>query len=504
MTTGEANPGEAAEQRLHPWSWLFVLLQQLKQFIFPLIALVVFGRGSRGDGWTELAPLIAIGVLVVIAILRYFTYRYRIGRDALTIRSGWLHRSVREIPYARIHNVVIHQSLLHRLFQVAEVRLESAGGQKPEAEMRVLSLTAAGALERLIRHQGRDGADAAADTPAAAAQTLLALSWPEVLRLGLVSNRGMIVVAAAFGAAWQILPDRMMAKWVERYSREAFGYASHLQWSWLATATAVLGAILLALLLTRLLSVLMAVLQFHGFRLSESERRLTVERGLLARLRTSVSRRRIQAWTLREGLLHRLLGRRSLRIDTAVANRGNDSDNRALKVLAPIAPPEACDALVRHVLPQASWPPPAWRAWPRQAFARLWWPGALVAAVIAAALSVRFGAWALWVLLWWPWSALAIRQGVKRAGYAVDDRLVAVRGGWWSRWWRFAEIDKLQALRLTRSPLDRLLGTATLWVDTAGDTGLAPPLRLRFLSEADAQFLYRQLATALSRRRLRW
>ena len=31
------------ERRLHPWSWLFVLLQQLKQFIFPLAALLVFG-----------------------------------------------------------------------------------------------------------------------------------------------------------------------------------------------------------------------------------------------------------------------------------------------------------------------------------------------------------------------------------------------------------------------------------------------------------------------------
>ena len=31
---------DAPERRLHPWSWLFVLLQQLKQFIFPLIALL--------------------------------------------------------------------------------------------------------------------------------------------------------------------------------------------------------------------------------------------------------------------------------------------------------------------------------------------------------------------------------------------------------------------------------------------------------------------------------
>ncbi|RYZ70296.1 MAG: PH domain-containing protein, partial [Lysobacteraceae bacterium] len=92
----------------------------------------------------------------------------------------------------------------------------------------------------------------------------------------------------------------------------------------------------------------------------------------------------------------------------------------------------------------------------------------------------------------------------RRAAYAVDERLVAVRGGWWSRYWRFAEIDKLQALRLVRSPIDRRLGTASLWLDTAGASGFAPPLHLRFLPEAEAQALYQQLGTALARRKLRW
>ena len=37
------------ERRLHPLSWLFVLIQQLKQFIVPLIALLIFGSG--GSDW---------------------------------------------------------------------------------------------------------------------------------------------------------------------------------------------------------------------------------------------------------------------------------------------------------------------------------------------------------------------------------------------------------------------------------------------------------------------
>ena len=61
-----------------------------------------------------------------------------------------LARNRREIPFARIHNVTVHQNVLHRLFGVAELRLESAGGVRPEAEMRVLKLDQALALQKQV------------------------------------------------------------------------------------------------------------------------------------------------------------------------------------------------------------------------------------------------------------------------------------------------------------------------------------------------------------------
>ena len=79
-----------------------------------------------------------------------------------------------------------------------------------------------------------------------------------------------------------------------------------------------------------------------------------------------------------------------------------------------------------------------------------------------------------------------------------------MREGWWSRHWRFAELDKLQALQLTRSPLDRRCGMATLWLDTAGAGAMAPPLRIRYLPEAEARALYLRIGTMVARRALRW
>ena len=504
----------ASEQRLHPWSWLFVLLQQLRQFIVPLLVLLFAGRRGGSDGWLTFGPLLGVGVLVVVSVAQYLTFRYRIGSDGITLRSGLLQRSQREIPFSRIHNVGVHQSLLHRLFGVAEVRLESAGGDKPEAQMRVLGLADALALERLVRHRGATGGDAIAATGTTGAgtgvgdDTLLALSTAEVVRLGLVSNRGMIVIAAAFGLFWQLFPnERLATRMATRMARDSIdqvaGYAGSLQLGWIGLAATALLAVAVFIVLLRLLSVALALAQYHGFRLSQAQDRLTVERGLFARMRSSVARRRIQAWHLQETLLHRWLRRRTLRIDTATG--GREDDPRKLRELAPIATADTCDALAARLLPAGSaWPPAQWQSLPRRAWWRLFAGAVPWILLLAAALAWNFGPPGLLVLLWLPWSAYAAWRQAGYMAWVVDERLVAVRGGWWSRWWRFAEVDKLQALRLQRSPLDRWLGTATLWLDTAGAGAMAPPLRIRFLPVDQARALLAGLGVTLARRRLRW
>lgn len=497
-----ALPQDGQEHRLHPLSWLFVLLAQLKQFILPLLVLLFAGRGDRNDLW----GLIAVGVLVLASLAEYFTYRYLLRSDGIRIRSGWLHRSLREIPFARIHNVNLHQSLLHRLFGVAEVRLESAGGVKPEAQMRVLRLDQALALEALVR---RRGIAAATEDEGEAEQAppLLTLSTGELVRLGLISNRGMLVVAAAFGALAQAGND-IFATVVERWGKLLFGRVSafmgqHAHDGTLGIGLAAVSLVVVALVLVRLLSVLLAILQFHGFILREDDGRLSVERGLLARSRSSARRRRIQAWSLREGVLHRWFHRRSLRVDTAAGQRGGQ-EQHTLKDIALIATPGHCDALIEHLLPEAGWGALDWQPLHRGAWLRIAMPGLLFVLIATGALCWRFGGIGLLGLLLAPLQLWRAHRVAAACGYADNGKLVAWRNGWLSKTWNFAECDKVQALRLSQSPIDRRLGMASLLLDTAGASPFGAPLHLHHLPLAAAQALSARLGAQLARRRLQW
>ena len=61
----EAALPTGAERRLHPLSWLFVLMSSARQVVLPLVALVALG-GSRDDRW-QLVAAAAAGVALVAA-----------------------------------------------------------------------------------------------------------------------------------------------------------------------------------------------------------------------------------------------------------------------------------------------------------------------------------------------------------------------------------------------------------------------------------------------------
>lgn len=503
-TPSEPPPGteQVEDRRLHPLSWLFVLLQQLRSFAIPLVVLLITGRGNNAE-WFGLVGVVG---LTAVSIAQYFTYRYRAGAGGFIIRSGLLQRTNRDIPYERIHTVNLHQTLLHRLFGVTEVRLESAGSKEAEAVMRVLSVADARALELLIRERSlaRRADTQAADGSATATPDevpLLSLDAREVVRLGLISNRGMVVVAAAFGAMWQVLGGRFSSDNVpDALVTFASGsrrfVADHLHD---VAALVVLGILLLVVLLAfvRLLSVLLALLQYYGFSLVEVGRQLRVERGLLTRVRNQLPRRRIQAWRIDESLLHRWCKRQSVRVDSAA---GNDGDDHGVRHLIPIATPATVTSLLHHLIADDVWPPAAWHALHPNAWRRAAVVPCVIALVATAATWWFAGVVAVLPLGLVPLIVWRSRRVARFSGYALTTDSIVVRWGWLSRHWGIIDIRKLQSLRLTQSPLDRRHGMATIWFDSAGAGATDGVLRVHHLAADDARSLHNRVARAMDAR----
>jgi len=351
-----------SEHRLHPVSILFALSGSLKTFVLPALVLIVSSlRGSSVDrvsgpdgpagGFNRWAPFgqdverwqIWLGLFLVLgvvsAVLRYLTFRLTYEGTELVIRSGLLFRNERHVPYDRIQNLDARRSLVHRVFGVAEVRVETGGGQEPEARISVLRESEFEEMRRRV-FEGRTRAGlhpVAAETAAAgpegdaqspAARTLLHLPLRELLLLGLFDNRGFLLIAAAYGVLWESgLQGAMWKRLAANLSGP--GAVSSIRESLMAgqlpsfaLVALMAGGLFGLVLAVRVLSMAWVTVTLHDFRLSRAGEDLRTEYGLFTRVTTTVPRRRIQSLTIRETPLHRWCGRASVLVQTAGGSNG--------------------------------------------------------------------------------------------------------------------------------------------------------------------------------------
>ncbi|MFE1442847.1 PH domain-containing protein [Streptomyces sp. NPDC058739] len=200
--------------------------------------------------------------------------------------------------------------------------------------------------------------------------------------------------------------------------------ATHNVWTVLATALPLLGA-----------AGASSVGRFvadYDWTLAESPDGLRIDRGLLDRSHETVPPGRVQTVRIVEPLLWRRRG--WVRVELDVAGSSNS-------VLLPVAPREIAEPLVARVLPGVTVPPYAALSRPPRRAGRC-------------------------VPLWW-----------RGHGLLVTDAVFAARHGLLRRSLALVPHAKVQSVRLTQGPWQRLWRLADVHVDTGADKSVSARLR---------------------------
>lgn len=481
------------DRRVHGWSWVFGTIVLSKQMIVPLIAVVVIGSDDN-RAWTGAALLVAIAM---VALWRQHVYRYGFSPSGLVIHEGLLFRKVRQIEYQRIENIDTERGPLHRLLGVAQVRVETATGGEPEALIRVLSSDAVDEMrERIFPATGARPASAGAPPANGHSPPLLHLPPAELVRFGLIDNRGMVLVFAVAGVMQQ-------AGLFRRLGERVPGWLDFVEWQQvgeLGTAVQVslgLATVLMLLLAVRALSVGLALVTLYDFTLTRHHGDLRLRYGLLTRVAATLRLPRVQAVHQSETLLHRWFGRVSLRVDMAGGAGGQQGEGADLREswLAPVCDPARARALCRAVLPAAApAEEPDWRGLAPGARGRVFRITLLVLVLVLAVPAVWIcGRWAV---LWLP-AAVALswvraHKYVEHTRWALTPAAICFKRGWLTRRLVIAPRDRVQSAVLTESPFDRRSGMASVAVDTAG-TPRSRHICIRYLDEGAARALEREL-----------
>ncbi|MGI9516190.1 MAG: PH domain-containing protein [Pirellulaceae bacterium] len=493
-----AHPSEIRATWLHPSSLIFELLSHFRELAIPIV--IAIFSAAQGSLFGLYFALIFFIPAVMYSVFRYFTLRYSIHDGELVVRQGLIFRRVRTVPLDRIQNVDLVQNVLHRLFKVAEVRIETASGSEAEATLRVLSMKNVARLrDEIFRDDPHPVVNTATVDPpdeqvasvsrSPVGVTLLEIPSSWLLKAGLASNRGMLIIGILGGLYFQFddqinLDWKQIRKFLPTIEANIIGFLM------------ITGMVLAALLVLRLVGIVWFLLRFYGYRLALHGEDLRISCGLFTKISATVPRQRIQFISIHRPLFMRWMKLASIRIETAGGGSSFEENAKTTvsrRWFVPVVPEDYVSELLGFLRPGLGWDELAvdWKplaARTGQRLMRLAFIQAVILAGIGIAITRPWG-WAvslaaLPLLLWWA------RKKSRAMRYARTDQQVIYRSGVLNRKTSLTFFDKVQVLAVNQSPFDRRWQMACLSVDTAASGPAEHRIEVPYLDQDFARDEY--------------
>ncbi len=449
-----------ADQHLHPGTIALGWLSSAPSTLIGLPALIAI---SSDVGFRAfLLAMLGFGLVsLVLAYWRWKRFTYGIGAQDIVIESGLLSRNRRTIPFSRIQDVDIERKLLHRIFGLAKIKVESGGGGVDEGSLDSVSEPEADRIRATVRAAKASGPSEQAQAISYTVKSeppLFAMPWLQVLKYGLFSYSFGSLAAIAGGLFYTYSQlDEILGKPEDLFD-QARGYAGDVVFSpiWIASGVAIL------MLLAMITSIGEALLTTYDFQLTRDTRGLRYTRGLFTRTEVLIPKNKVQAGIIATNPLWATIKHETLLLQTL--GLGSASGNHC-------AAPFATRADVSRIVDEV----PALRLPDQSAFVavspRHRW-NEIVRLPVLLTIPVAL-AW----LLWWAgilsFAALllfAIGRWIAatRHCYALDGDMLFIRSGFWRRRMAMVRIANVETVSTSKGWLQRKWGLASVTIDIAG------------------------------------
>ena len=500
-------------ERLHKYSSLFILIHVAVKSIIP----IAFGF-YQSDRWDYGLYIFAgIGVfLLTISVLRYWFYHYWLSDERIEIKEGILFKKNRKIPYTRIQNVNVSQNPLERALNVATLQLESASGGKPEAIMRVVSLDVVEQIKSLVKKSSNNQSSDVQPEPVIdknngnSEQTtpLLELSTKEVMKYGIISQKGMFIAAILFSFMSQ---NQALVAWLFKYLNAIYQVPdfTKVTLSQSLIYVVIVGSIIFIVL--QLLSIIWALLKFYQFKIEKNDDRLHATMGLLSKVSATIPLKKIQLYRISENPIHKHFKARTITIETA---GGVNTDNAGIVMrwLAPYISQAKIKPFICEIEPKIKLATVDWQLIPSRAWKRVI-KKSLISLMLFSVLGygitflpffeLKKYTWLLPLLLI-PVTFLYAKKYVKKTAYYINEDIICFKSGVWFGKQSFVKISKIQTIEIKQTYFDRRNKMATLEIDTAGSNPLLHHVKIPYLEVTDAFKMRRFIQDKIKTQEYNW
>lgn len=309
--------------------------------LIPIIAVTIFG--GRGTEWgltTFFTPIAFILLTLIIGIISWFRFTYRIEEHEIRIESGVFIKKKRYIPFERIQSLDQTEGILHRALGLVMLKVETAGGsgsREAEAVLAAITKDEANQIQGILTavKQGESNVEDVLELP----RTLIyKIKLKDLIVLAFTSGGIGVILSAVFAFFLQmdeIIPYQFLLTRFERLTSNGIMF--------------VMMIVMVVLFFVWILAFVGTLFKYGNFTVVKSQDDLIITKGLIERRQITVPIKRIQSIKISQNLVRQPIGFASVYAE----NAGGSVENGELAkvILLPVVKREEVSRILGTCLP---------------------------------------------------------------------------------------------------------------------------------------------------------
>jgi len=319
-----------------------------------------FNEESKPEDIAAAIPFFVIGYIVIYLcfvayrILYYRTSGYELTENEIKCNRGVLFRKRSVLDYKKVHAINKKQNIIQRIVGIAVLTVDSGSANTShQAEITIIEKnTVVDALLDELNSLKESGVRSDGGKPKT--EEVLLSEKDSLYRF--TSGKKMlytlinIASTAFFTALFSVLAGIVLGLCKGLLQLDFHGTWG--QYFLYATLTTV-GAMLLFSIFSLIGSLLYSFVGFYGFTITKRDNNIQISYGLLEKHTNTFSYDRIKAVKISQGLVQRLLGFASVRLEVIgyTVNSGEDNKNAGIGVLVPFCKYDEIGEILGKVLP---------------------------------------------------------------------------------------------------------------------------------------------------------
>ena len=462
------------------------------------ILLSLFLGGRNNDSFQTVTGYLVLAIAAINlsgSLLTYFRFYFFLKNGEVIIDKGVLRRTKTNIPFERIQTINLRQNLLHRLFDVVSLEIDTAGAKKSELIIDALCKEDAESLRSFILKEKTQQAAIESMVEKEAkgeesSQTVLHLKLSDLFKVGISQNH-LKSMALLFAFMLPILNQtrqngEILLEYIVRLiSGKPFDEEMVFNAGW----KVLFASALIVLFVSLVYSLVRTVLDNYGLRLYVGKKGIKLVKGLLNRQECTVNKEKVQLIRWSDNLIRRVFSMFTLQIEQASSV---DAGRLKSKIKVPGSYRVQVNAVVKAVFPAEYYREEKQHRPDKLLKNRLF----LFLGGIPCALGLATFYYIQWqaflFLIWGLFIRIIVSAYYNKRSFEVNDELLKNNRGTFGHIYELIQLYKVQAVQLRQSWYQRRKQLATVRLfTTAGAVVRIPFLPLKQAQALENFVLYR-------------